>query len=122
VPRNYRYLDIGFVSAGSGQCVDVEEYEAGRHEGKSVSSTLHRIQKVTSLPKRIIEPNATLYPVPVVLITTGADQPNVMIYNRIALCSAARGHLYPPWTLFRLFISAYAVLPMAEIRRLTLEV
>lgn len=38
--------------------------------------------------KRIIEPNTTLYPVPVVLITTGGDTPNVMTLNRIASCSA----------------------------------
>lgn len=40
------------------------------------------------MPKRIIEPNTTLYPVPVVLITTGAEKPNVMTLNRIASCSA----------------------------------
>ena len=38
--------------------------------------------------KRVIEPNTTLYPVPVVLITTGGDQPNVMTCNRIISCSA----------------------------------
>lgn len=40
------------------------------------------------MPKRIIEPNTTLYPVPVVLITTGGNTPNVMTCNRIASCSA----------------------------------
>jgi len=40
------------------------------------------------VPKRILEPNTTLYPVPVVLITTGGDRPNVMTSNRIASCSA----------------------------------
>lgn len=32
--------------------------------------------------------DTTLYPVPVVLITTGGDTPDVMICNRIASCSA----------------------------------
>lgn len=40
------------------------------------------------MPKRVIEPNTTLYPVPVVLITAGGDQPNVMTCNRIVSCSA----------------------------------
>jgi flavin reductase (DIM6/NTAB) family NADH-FMN oxidoreductase RutF len=40
------------------------------------------------MTKKIIEPNTTLYPVPVVLITTGGDHPNVMTGNRIASCSA----------------------------------
>ncbi len=40
------------------------------------------------MPKRIIEPNTTLYPVPVVLITSGGNTPNVMTCNRIASCSA----------------------------------
>ena len=40
------------------------------------------------MPKRIIEPNTTLYPVPVVLITSGGDKPNVMTCNRIVSCSA----------------------------------
>lgn len=38
--------------------------------------------------KRVLDPNTTLYPVPVVLITTGGDTPNVMTLNRIASCSA----------------------------------
>jgi flavin reductase (DIM6/NTAB) family NADH-FMN oxidoreductase RutF len=38
--------------------------------------------------KRLLEPNTTLYPVPVVLITTGGDTPNVLTLNRIASCSA----------------------------------
>ena len=38
--------------------------------------------------KKMIEPNTTLYPVSVVLITTGGDRPNVMTCNRIASCSA----------------------------------
>ena len=38
--------------------------------------------------KRSLEPNTTLYPVPLVLITTGADTPNVMTCNRVASCSA----------------------------------
>lgn len=40
------------------------------------------------MPKRLIEPNTTLYPVPVVLITAGIEKPNVMTCNRIASCSA----------------------------------
>lgn len=40
------------------------------------------------MSKRVIEPNTTLYPVPVVLITTGGDTPDVMTCNRIASCSA----------------------------------
>lgn len=40
------------------------------------------------MPKRVIEPNTTLYPVPVVLITSGGGQPNVMTCNRISSCSA----------------------------------
>lgn len=40
------------------------------------------------MQKRIIEPNTTLYPVPVVLITSGGNTPNVMTCNRIASCSA----------------------------------
>ena len=40
------------------------------------------------MPKRLLEPNTTLYPVPVVLITTGGDAPDVMTCNRIASCSA----------------------------------
>jgi flavin reductase (DIM6/NTAB) family NADH-FMN oxidoreductase RutF len=38
--------------------------------------------------KRILQPNTTLYPVAVVLITTGAEAPNVMTCNRVASCSA----------------------------------
>ena len=40
------------------------------------------------MPKRILEPNTTLYPVAVVLITTGGETPNVMTCNRVASCSA----------------------------------
>lgn len=40
------------------------------------------------MTKRILEPNTTLYPVPVVLITTGGATPDVMTLNRIASCSA----------------------------------
>lgn len=40
------------------------------------------------MPKRILEPNTTLYPVPVVLITAGGSTPNVMTCNRIVSCSA----------------------------------
>lgn len=40
------------------------------------------------MPKRVLEPNTTLYPVPIVLITTGGDSPDVMTCNRIASCSA----------------------------------
>ena len=40
------------------------------------------------LSKRTLEPTTTLYPVAVVLITTGADTPNVMTCNRVASCSA----------------------------------
>lgn len=38
--------------------------------------------------KRIIEPNTTLYPVTVVLITTDGATPSVMTCNRIISCSA----------------------------------
>lgn len=38
--------------------------------------------------KRIVEPNTTLYPVAVVLVTSGGDTPNVLICNRIVSCSA----------------------------------
>ncbi|MCC7165579.1 MAG: flavin reductase family protein [Anaerolineae bacterium] len=38
--------------------------------------------------KRVIEPNTTLYPVPVVIITAGIATPNVMTCNRIVSCSA----------------------------------
>lgn len=38
--------------------------------------------------KRIIEPNTTLYPVSIVLITSGGENPNVMTCNRIVSCSA----------------------------------
>jgi flavin reductase (DIM6/NTAB) family NADH-FMN oxidoreductase RutF len=40
------------------------------------------------MSKRVLEPNTTLYPVPVVLITTGGDSPDVMTCNRITSCSA----------------------------------
>jgi flavin reductase (DIM6/NTAB) family NADH-FMN oxidoreductase RutF len=40
------------------------------------------------IKKQILEPNTTLYPVPVVLVTTGGATPNVMTLNRIASCSA----------------------------------
>src|SRR5581483_1079079 len=40
------------------------------------------------MAKRLIEPNTTLYPVPVVLITAGISNPNVMTCNRITSCSA----------------------------------
>ncbi len=40
------------------------------------------------MSKCIVEPNTTLYPVPIVLITTGAETPNVMTCNRVASCSA----------------------------------
>lgn len=40
------------------------------------------------MPKRVLEPNTTFYPVAVALITTGGDTPNVMACNRIASCSA----------------------------------
>lgn len=40
------------------------------------------------MTKRILSPNTTLYPVPVVLISAGSEQPNVMTCNRIASCSA----------------------------------
>ena len=40
------------------------------------------------MAKRLVEPNTTLYPVPVVLITAGIATPNVMTCNRIASCSA----------------------------------
>lgn len=40
------------------------------------------------MTKRLIEPNTTLYPVAVVLISAGVTAPNVMTCNRIASCSA----------------------------------
>lgn len=40
------------------------------------------------MSKRLIEPNTTLYPVAVVLVTTGGATPNVMTCNRISSCSA----------------------------------
>lgn len=40
------------------------------------------------MPKRILAPNTTLYPVAVVLITTGGDPPNVFTCNRVASVSA----------------------------------
>ena len=40
------------------------------------------------MAKRILEPNTTLYPVAVVLITTGGEKPNVFTCNRIASVSA----------------------------------
>ncbi len=40
------------------------------------------------MAKRILEPNTTLYPVAVVLVTTGGDKPNVFTCNRIASVSA----------------------------------
>lgn len=35
-----------------------------------------------------LEPNTTLFPVPVVLLTCGKEQPNVMTLNRISSCNA----------------------------------
>lgn len=40
------------------------------------------------MSKRVIEPNTTLYPVGVALVTTGGDTPNVLTCNRLASCSA----------------------------------
>ena len=40
------------------------------------------------MPKRILEPSTTLYPVPVVLVTTGGARPNVFTCNRVASVSA----------------------------------
>lgn len=40
------------------------------------------------MTKRLLQPNTTLYPVPVVLITAGIEQTDVMTCNRIASCSA----------------------------------
>lgn len=40
------------------------------------------------MTKRILEPNTTLYPVAVVLVTTGGATPNVFTCNRIASVSA----------------------------------
>lgn len=48
----------------------------------------YRAFNFTPMPKRIIEPNTTLYPVPIVLITAGVPIPNVMTCNRIVSCSA----------------------------------
>lgn len=38
--------------------------------------------------KKVLQPDTTLYPVPVVLITAGWERANVMTCNRIASCSA----------------------------------
>ena len=38
--------------------------------------------------KRLLEPNTTLYPVPVVLVTCGGERPNVFAINRISSCNA----------------------------------
>ena len=40
------------------------------------------------MQKRVMEPNTTLYPVGVVLITTGGNSPNVFTCNRVASVSA----------------------------------
>ncbi|MBI5030422.1 MAG: flavin reductase family protein [Chloroflexi bacterium] len=40
------------------------------------------------MPKRIFEPNTTLYPVAIILVTTGGEHPNVFTCNRIASVSA----------------------------------
>ncbi len=40
------------------------------------------------MSKRVLEPNTTLYPVGVALVTTGGDTPNVLTCNRLASCSA----------------------------------
>lgn len=40
------------------------------------------------MSKKILRPNTTLYPVAVVLITSGGQHPNVMTCNRIISCSA----------------------------------
>ncbi len=40
------------------------------------------------MPKQVVAPNTTLYPVPIVLITTGGETPNVMTCNRVSSCSA----------------------------------
>lgn len=40
------------------------------------------------MSKRVIEPNTTLYPVGVALVTTGGERPNVFTCNRLASCSA----------------------------------
>lgn len=40
------------------------------------------------MPKKLLKPNTTLYPVPVVLITVGGEKPNIMTCNRIISCSA----------------------------------
>ncbi|MBI4789038.1 MAG: flavin reductase family protein [Chloroflexi bacterium] len=40
------------------------------------------------MAKRILEPNTTLYPVAVVLVTTGGAKPNVLTCNRVASVSA----------------------------------
>ena len=61
-----------------------------------ISTSLQRVvlvaafldQEGAPVSKRTLQPNTTLYPVPVVLITTGADLPNVMTCNRVASCSA----------------------------------
>ena len=40
------------------------------------------------MPKQVLEPNTTLYPAAVVLVTSGGETPNVMTCNRVASCSA----------------------------------
>jgi flavin reductase (DIM6/NTAB) family NADH-FMN oxidoreductase RutF len=43
---------------------------------------------MSDMLKRILNPDTTLYPVAVVLITSGGENPNVMTCNRIISCSA----------------------------------
>lgn len=40
------------------------------------------------VPRKQLTPNTTLFPVPVVLVTAGADPPNVLTINRISSCNA----------------------------------
>ncbi len=40
------------------------------------------------MDRRSLTPNTTLFPVPVVLITSGRERPNVMTLNRISSCNA----------------------------------
>jgi flavin reductase (DIM6/NTAB) family NADH-FMN oxidoreductase RutF len=55
------------------------------------------------MTKKIIQPNTTLYPVPVVLITTGGERPNVLTVNRISSCSSE-----PPRIAFSIRPSRYS--------------
>ncbi len=40
------------------------------------------------MAKKSLQANTTLFPVPVVLVTCGGDQPNVLTVNRVSSCNA----------------------------------